>query len=198
MIHSLNREQAGAELYQAQFKLGLAKQALPNKNLSYVIIKKIVWLRLANMLRRPAISLKLLDISLQQKGLDQAVYIVQLFALNFTTTWRQPGHIFLKPSQGMAFHSGRHGMCHSILAGMKHFTLAGMEWHIPFWPAWGISFRVEWALKVLPLNLFRPPRRLVFCITICLPCIQAKAEQCNIFGKSKFWLSMNVICWPKL
>jgi hypothetical protein len=42
MIHSLNREQAGAELYQAQFKLGLAKQALPNKNLSYVIIKKIV------------------------------------------------------------------------------------------------------------------------------------------------------------
>ena len=88
MIHSLNREQAGAELYQAQFKLGLAKQALPNKNLSYVIIKKIVWLRLANMLQRPAISLKLLDISLQQKSLDQAVYIVQLFALNCTTTRR--------------------------------------------------------------------------------------------------------------
>ena len=37
MIHSLNKEQAGAELYQAQFKLG---QALPNKDLSYVIIKK--------------------------------------------------------------------------------------------------------------------------------------------------------------
>ena len=40
MIHSLNREQAGAELYQVQFKQGLAKQALPNKDFSYVIIKK--------------------------------------------------------------------------------------------------------------------------------------------------------------
>lgn len=40
MIHSLNIKQAGAELYQVQFKQGLAKQALPNKDFSYVIIKK--------------------------------------------------------------------------------------------------------------------------------------------------------------
>ena len=40
MIQSINKEQAGFELCQAQFNLGLAKQALPSKDLSYVIIKK--------------------------------------------------------------------------------------------------------------------------------------------------------------
>ena len=49
----------------------------------------------------------------------------------------RPGCIYLKPSQGMAFHYGQNGMCYSILAGMKHFTL---EWHIPFRPEWNEAF----------------------------------------------------------
>ena len=50
------------------------------------------------------------------------------------------GGIFLKPSQGMTFHSGRNGMFHSILAGMKQFTPAGMEWLIPFQLEWNETF----------------------------------------------------------